>query len=301
MRRPWFVTFDRDGAMYIIDEGRGSNADGGIRRYSDGVLTTLARNASGPMMSPTVCAFSTDATQDTLYLLNSLWTDNGMENCTATLAMFLRNDGYRVAHKLWRDESWNSRSTSMAVHPVTGEIFFNSQATQKIYKYDSKAVPPKVEQITIQAGTDKEQRMVFNNDGSVLYIAVADQHCIYKAMYNNRTGMLEKPTVWVGQVGKTGHVDAPGTAAMFNEPKQLTIDQYGIVFVADKRNHCIRRIDTEGNVTTYAGTPKVTGSKDGAPLESSFNEPECVTFNPIDFGLYVADRNNHVVRRIIVE
>ncbi|MDR1682194.1 MAG: SMP-30/gluconolactonase/LRE family protein [Candidatus Symbiothrix sp.] len=300
LRRPWFVAFDRDGEMYIIDEGRGANADGGIRRYADGVLTTMARNANGAMMSPTVCAFSIDAIQDTLYMLNSLWTDNSMENCTATLTMFLRNEGYKLAHGIWRDNPWNSRSTAMAVHPVTGEIFFNSQATQKIYKYDSKTAS-KVEQISIQAGTDKEQRMVFSNDGSTLYIAVTDQHCIYKAAYNSRTATLEKPTVWVGQVGKSGHQDAPGAAALFNEPKQLTIDQYGIVFVADKRNHCIRRIDAEGNVTTHAGTPGVTGSKDGALLESSFNEPECVTFNPVDFGLYVADRNNHVVRRIIVE
>jgi len=44
-----------------------------------------------------------------------------------------------------------------------------------------------------------------------------------------------------------------------------------------------------------------SGYKDGDPLESLFNNPECVTYNPADDGWYVADRENSLIRKILVE
>ncbi len=46
--------------------------------------------------------------------------------------------------------------------------------------------------------------------------------------------------------------------AQLNEPKGLTIDPHGHLYVADSENHVIRRIDRlTGRISTVAGTPFV--------------------------------------------
>lgn len=40
--------------------------------------------------------------------------------------------------------------------------------------------------------------------------------------------------------------DGMGTSAMFNNPRGLSIDSSGVVFVADSQNDRIRRISTTG-------------------------------------------------------
>lgn len=50
-----------------------------------------------------------------------------------------------------------------------------------------------------------------------------------------------------------GFVDGPGTVATFNSPEGLTIDPNGNLYIADYRT--IRKIDPQGNVTTFATIP----------------------------------------------
>ncbi len=46
----------------------------------------------------------------------------------------------------------------------------------------------------------------------------------------------------------------PAAHARFNEPYGIAVDNAGNVYVADRHNHCVRRIDgTSGIVTTFAG------------------------------------------------
>ena len=54
--------------------------------------------------------------------------------------------------------------------------------------------------------------------------------------------------------GKDGSADGQGIAASFNEPLGLAIDNEGCLFVADAWNHLIRKITSEGLVTTFAGS-----------------------------------------------
>lgn len=298
LRRPWFVALDDDGVLFFIDEGRGVNADGGLRKYSSiqNTVETIMRNSSGPMQSPTALAFN--QSQDTLFLLNSLFDDNKMTT-KATVAYLTRNEGFSVVKPYAIEPTQHARATALAVHPKTGDVYFNSQKTGYIYQYN-KINEENEPLFMINAATDTELKMNFNMDGSILYIMVKNKHCIYRSFYNESTKKLSDPELWVGKWDTRGFENGMGDAARFNEPAQGTCDEYGNVFVADKKNHCIRKIDVDGNVTTYAGTPEESGYKDGMPLESQFKDPECVTRGP-DGGLYVADRGNHLLRKIMVE
>lgn len=96
--------------------------------------------------------------------------------------------------------------------------------------------------------------------------------------------------------GSAGFANGTGTGASFQYPMGLAFDGSGNLLVADAYNHRIRKITPSGAVSTYAGTG-VVGSVNGAALSSTFNYPMGLA---IDAGgnLYVADRYNHMVRKI---
>lgn len=79
----------------------------------------------------------------------------------------------------------------------------------------------------------------------------------------------------------------------------------GDYFLADRNNHIIRRIveNAPGSfqVTTYAGQPKTEGYVDGKPLKSQFRQPSGLTVDLETGTIYVADRDNQRIRKIVVE
>lgn len=58
----------------------------------------------------------------------------------------------------------------------------------------------------------------------------------------------------------------------FNNPHGVEIDRNGIIYVADRYNHLIRKVDLNGVVTTLAGSGQ-PGSDDGQGTAASFKEP----------------------------
>lgn len=87
------------------------------------------------------------------------------------------------------------------------------------------------------------------------------------------------------------------TAASFHYPTGVAVDATGNVFVADFRNHRIRRICKKGKVKTIAGTGSA-GFADGPGITASFNGPWKIAVDRATGALLVADMNNNRVRRI---
>ena len=66
----------------------------------------------------------------------------------------------------------------------------------------------------------------------------------------------------------------PAVAARLYNPKGVVVDSAGNLFIADSSNHRIRRVDTEGTITTVAGTGKQGYSGDGGPaVAARLNSP----------------------------
>jgi uncharacterized protein (TIGR03437 family) len=100
--------------------------------------------------------------------------------------------------------------------------------------------------------------------------------------------------------GKPGFAGDGGPAvnAMFSEPDGLGVDGVGNVYVADRQNDRIRKINPQGTITTVAGSPKQGFSGDGGPATSAtLSEPESVALAS-DGTLYIADTNNFRIRTV---
>ena len=71
------------------------------------------------------------------------------------------------------------------------------------------------------------------------------------------------------------------------------------MYIADKDNHCIRRISPEGMVETVLGVPGTSGYKDGSKKEALFNQPTGIGIGK-DGSVYVADWGNFRVRKLTI-
>jgi hypothetical protein len=83
---------------------------------------------------------------------------------------------------------------------------------------------------------------------------------------------------------------------------RMVFDATGNLYFADTVNAIIRKIDTTGMVTRFAGTAPVdrvpqTGSTNGAALDAKFNNPVDLALDT-DGTMYVSDVYNHCIRAI---
>jgi sugar lactone lactonase YvrE len=91
----------------------------------------------------------------------------------------------------------------------------------------------------------------------------------------------------------TQSIDGPGEVARFTAPAGVAVDAQGNVYVTD--SHAVRRISSQGVVTTLAGAANIFGSADGAGWAARFNGPSGLAKDNAG-RLYVADTDNHTIR-----
>jgi sugar lactone lactonase YvrE len=99
--------------------------------------------------------------------------------------------------------------------------------------------------------------------------------------------------------GTRGSGNGTAATASFNQPTGLVVDGEGNVYVADAGNNEIRLINTQGQVSTFAGS-LTAGKANGKGAAASFNNPMGVAMDS-QGNLYVADANNNQIREIATD
>ncbi|NBU45625.1 MAG: hypothetical protein EBS37_16385, partial [Betaproteobacteria bacterium] len=122
-------------------------------------------------------------------------------------------------------------------------------------------------------------------------IYVADQ-------MNHRIRKIDKFGVvtTIAGTGTLGGTDGAVASATFNQPTGIAITPTGVIYVADKFGHIIRKIDG-GQVTTLAGAYGIGQFADAVGSAARFNRPTGLGLLP-DGNLLVRDGINPLIRHL---
>jgi sugar lactone lactonase YvrE len=156
-------------------------------------------------------------------------------------------------------------------------------------------------QNNIQANTCPLQYptgLAVDSTGNV-YIADTYNHCIRKVDTN---GIIRK----IAGIGTSGvyipslnNVQANTCALQF--PQAVAVDSTGIVYIADTNNHCIRKVETNGIISLFAGTGTAGGY---SPSQNYIQANTCPLQYPTGLAVdstgnvYIADTNNYCIRKV---
>jgi DNA-binding beta-propeller fold protein YncE len=107
----------------------------------------------------------------------------------------------------------------------------------------------------------------------------------------------QRLSLLAGEAGAVGNLDGPALDARFNQPRGVVADALGNLYVADTWNHAIRKIASDGAVSTIAGNSGAPGAADGTAAEARFCLPWGITRSRLG-ALYMADACGHTIRAL---
>ncbi|CAH8312974.1 unnamed protein product [Eruca vesicaria subsp. sativa] len=133
-----------------------------------------------------------------------------------------------------------------------------------------------------------------------LLILDSENSNVYKI--SSSLSLYSRPRLVTGSPeGYPGHVDGRLRDARLNNPKGLTVDDRGNIYVADTVNNAIRKISEAAGVTTIAGGKMVRGGGghvDGPSEDAKFSNDFDVVYVGSSCSLLVVDRGNRAIREI---
>lgn len=92
----------------------------------------------------------------------------------------------------------------------------------------------------------------------------------------------------------------PAIQAQLRTPDSVAVDAYGNLYIADPPNHRIRKVDTNGIITTIVGTGSAGYSGDGSPgAQAQLNYPNSIAVDASG-NVYISDGSNYRIRRMDV-
>lgn len=136
----------------------------------------------------------------------------------------------------------------------------------------------------------------FTNPGDITFDHAGN---MYVADYGNHLIRKISPagdvSTLAGAAGVIGTANGSGTDARFRNPNGIAVDGIGNIYIADRNNHRIRKIDTSMQVTTLAGSS--AGYVDGDVSVAKFSAPIDVVVDSTG-NLYVLEVNGNRIRKI---
>jgi len=133
-------------------------------------------------------------------------------------------------------------------------------------------------------------------------VDVAGNRLLLADLDNRRIRAVDLKTHVVTTVAGNGERGAPkdgavATASPLVDPRAVTADRHGNIYILERSGHALRVVDKTGKIKTVVGTGKPGYSGDGGPaLQATLKGPKhlCMDLND---EVLIADTDNHVVRR----
>lgn len=188
-----------------------------------------------------------------------------------------------------------------------GSIYLADTWNQQIRRYH-----PDTGVVTVFAGTGEKG---FGGDGGPAEKAVfggiycvtltPDQKRLVLADLDNRriraVDIASRTVTTLAGNGQKG-VPADGTQATeapLIDPRAVTADAEGRIYVLERTGHALRIVDPDGKIRTVLGTGKAGHAGDGGPGKlASLNGPKHLCLDK-DGSVLIADTENHTIRRYL--
>jgi len=101
-----------------------------------------------------------------------------------------------------------------------------------------------------------------------------------------------------GSTPGMGGDGGPATAAQLYDPLKLAIDKDGSMYIADDYGHVVRKVDTSGIISTFAGNYSAGFGGDGGPaIAAQLNHPSGIACDTLG-NVYISDMGNRCIRRV---
>ena len=205
---------------------------------------------------------------------------------------------------LWQNITNAFINTNLLIYSFTNNIYFTNKIVQTncanaynivwVTNFAGSGTAGWSEGPGNTAQFNKPRQIAVDTAGNI-YVADRGNSCIRKITPNGFVTTLAGSTS-----GTAGFANGNGTAALFSSPAGVAVDAAGNVYVADGDNNRIRKIATNLDVTTLAGSGTPGSLDDTANdngISASFNNPTGIAVDTSGF-VYVSDYSSHIIRKI---
>jgi uncharacterized protein (TIGR03437 family) len=192
------------------------------------------------------------------------------------------------------------RTLSTAAVMVALSLSFADRSAAQGYKYTINTVvgqyPSGDQGPATQALLARPSGVTWDGKGN-LYIADSFNSKVRKVVL--ASGQMTT-IAGTGLAGFSGDGSA-ATSAQLNGPSSVALDSSGNLYIYDTGNYVVRKVDTNGIISTFAGTPGTPGtSGDGGPATKAQFKLFAGGGLTVDAAnnVYIADTLNSAVRRV---
>ncbi len=137
--------------------------------------------------------------------------------------------------------------------------------------------------------------LVLGPDGALYFCDLDNQRI-------RRLDLKTRQTTTIAGNGERAYTGdgGPAVAAALNMPHEIQFDAVGNLYIAERDNHVIRKVDAKSHlISTFAGTGTPGFSGDGGPAaRAQLRQPHSIAVHPDQRRLLVCDIGNHRVRQI---
>ncbi|WP_231891214.1 IPT/TIG domain-containing protein [Arachidicoccus ginsenosidimutans] len=311
-QNPTWLTFDpkNPNLLYMGQDG----SDIRLLNFKDSTVTTPITRGMGGWSRIRTIAFTLDKN----YMI--IANDQGDVNGIST-SILSRANNFKDPQVLTSYRQCNGAS----VHPVNGELYFNSFEKGQFYRFDLNRYFENhdlgikdYQLLYLIQDNGWEFQIDIAPTGDYAYIVVINQNYILRTDYDWNSKTFLQPYVVCGEA-RAGNawVDGVGTSARLAGPYQGVFvknpdyagkkDEYDFYFT-EQSNNDIRILTPEGKVTTFAGRGSPSLDNDtkglvdgGLRTEARFFTPRGLAYDSTNQVFYVGDCDNHCIRKISLE
>jgi sugar lactone lactonase YvrE len=164
------------------------------------------------------------------------------------------------------------------------------------------AAKPSVSTLIGTGSAGDSDQQVNNPYGLVIGPSRALYFCDLDNQRIRRLDLTTRRTATIAGNGQKAYAGdgAAATEAALNMPHEIQFDAAGHLYIAERDNHVIRKVDAKtGVISTVAGTGKAGFSGDGGPAtRAELHQPHSIAVDPGRQRLLICDIGNHRIRQV---